>query len=74
MQVIVDLSDSSGLKFTSALYYLPSERSIDKVGITPDVVVSIDTDSEEDITLDKGVEVLRELISGKKVTDFKQTK
>jgi len=74
VQVIVDLSDSSGLKFTSALYYLPSERSIDKVGITPDVVVSIDTDSEEDITLDKGVEVLRELISGKKVTDFKQTK
>jgi len=74
VQVILDLSDNSGFKITSALYYLPSERSIDKIGITPDVSVKQDSDTDEDVILEKGVEVLRELISGKKVTDFKQTK
>jgi carboxyl-terminal processing protease len=71
VQVILDLSDNSGFKITSALYYLPSERSIDKIGITPDVSVKQDSDTDEDVILEKGVEVLRELISGKKVTDFK---
>ena len=74
VQAILNLSDESGFKITSALYYLPSDRSIDKVGITPDVLVSQDSNTEEDAFLEKGVEVLRELISGKKVTDFKQTK
>ncbi|MCL5986622.1 MAG: S41 family peptidase [Actinobacteria bacterium] len=74
VQVILDLSDRSGFKMTSALYYLPSDRSIDKVGITPDVSVSQDSNMEEDAVLDKGVEVLNGLISGKKVTDFKQAK
>jgi carboxyl-terminal processing protease len=74
VQVILDLSDKSGFKITSALYYLPSDRSIEKIGITPDISVSQDSNIEEDAILNKGVEVLRELISGKKVTDFKQAK
>lgn len=39
VQTVVDLSDGSGLKVTVAHYYTPSHRSIQDLGIEPDVPV-----------------------------------
>jgi carboxyl-terminal processing protease len=39
VQQVIDLADGSGLKLTVARYYTPKHRSIQELGITPDVVV-----------------------------------
>ncbi|HEU5316200.1 MAG TPA: S41 family peptidase, partial [Chloroflexota bacterium] len=39
VQTVIDLEDGSGLKLTVARYYTPKHRSIQELGITPDVVV-----------------------------------
>jgi carboxyl-terminal processing protease len=39
VQTVIELDDGSGLKLTIAKYYTPSGRSIQNLGITPDVVV-----------------------------------
>jgi carboxyl-terminal processing protease len=39
VQTIIPLSDDSGLRLTTALYYTPNGRSIQAKGITPDIVV-----------------------------------
>jgi carboxyl-terminal processing protease len=39
VQQVIDLEDGSGLKLTVARYYTPKHRSIQELGITPDVVV-----------------------------------
>ena len=39
VQTIIPLNDGSGLRLTTALYYTPSDRSIQEVGIEPDIVV-----------------------------------
>jgi len=39
VQTILQLSDGSGLRLTTAKYYTPKGRSIQNVGITPDIVV-----------------------------------
>jgi carboxyl-terminal processing protease len=39
VQTIIELEDGSGLKLTIARYYTPKGRSIQELGITPDVVV-----------------------------------
>ncbi len=46
VQTILPLSDSSGLRLTTAKYYTPSGRSIQNTGITPDIVVQLDPDYE----------------------------
>jgi carboxyl-terminal processing protease len=38
VQTVIELDDGSGLKLTIAKYYTPSGRSIQGLGITPDVV------------------------------------
>jgi carboxyl-terminal processing protease len=40
VQTIVELEDGSGLKLTVARYYTPKHRSIQELGITPDVVIT----------------------------------
>jgi carboxyl-terminal processing protease len=40
VQTIIELEDGSGLKLTVARYYTPKNRSIQELGITPDVVVA----------------------------------
>jgi carboxyl-terminal processing protease len=40
VQTIIDLDDGSGLKLTIAHYYTPKGRSIQALGITPDIAVS----------------------------------
>jgi len=39
VQTIIELEDGSALKLTVAKYYTPKHRSIQELGITPDVVV-----------------------------------
>jgi len=39
VQTIIELEDGSGLKLTIARYYTPKGRSIQELGITPDVAV-----------------------------------
>ncbi len=39
VQTIYPLGDGSGLRLTTALYYTPSDRSIQEVGIAPDILV-----------------------------------
>ena len=56
VQVIHDLSDGSGLKFTTARYYLPSGISIDGVGIIPDIEVELTIEDTEDLQLNRAVE------------------
>jgi carboxyl-terminal processing protease len=40
VQTIIELEDGSGLKLTVARYYTPKHRSIQELGIGPDVVVA----------------------------------
>jgi carboxyl-terminal processing protease len=46
VQTIIPLDDGSGLRLTTALYYLPSGRTIQEVRIQPDVDVEPYTQSE----------------------------
>jgi carboxyl-terminal processing protease len=46
VQTIIPLEDGSGLRLTTALYYLPSGRSIQEVRIQPDVLVDPFTEKE----------------------------
>ena len=39
VQTIIPLSDGSGLRLTTAKYYMPKGRSIHGKGITPDIIV-----------------------------------
>ncbi len=40
VQTVIELEDGSGLKLTVARYYTPKHRSIQELGITPDVTVA----------------------------------
>jgi carboxyl-terminal processing protease len=62
VQVLHILPDSSGIKFTTAKYYLPSGESIDGTGITPDITVKLDEQSKSDIQKAKAIEEIKKLI------------
>ncbi len=46
VQTIIPLDDGSGLRLTTALYYLPSGRSIQETRIQPDITEDPYTESE----------------------------
>jgi carboxyl-terminal processing protease len=46
VQSVIPLSDNSGLRLTTALYYTPDGRSIHEKGITPDIVVGAEAMSK----------------------------
>src|SRR5690606_11852948 len=48
VQTVYPLEDGSGLRLTTALYYTPSGRSIQEVGITPDITVASREGAGED--------------------------
>ncbi len=48
VQSLVSLSDGSGLRLTTAKYYTPKGTSIQGVGITPDIVVKLETKGDKD--------------------------
>lgn len=68
MQQIIKLGDGTSLKVTVAEYYLPSGRSINGTGVTPDVEIGYEYDEENpdaDNQLAKAVEVVRNKILAK---------
>ena len=63
VQEVIGLLDGSFIKITTSEYFLPSGRSINEEGITPDVEVEYEPDEENeeaDNQLDKALEVIRE--------------
>ena len=63
VQTLCELSDGSGIKFTTARYFLPSGLSIDGVGINPDVLVKLEPGSTEDLQLNRAIEEINTFIS-----------
>lgn len=47
VQTVYPLEDGSGLRLTTALYYTPAGRSIQAVGIVPDIVVEQPTEAPQ---------------------------
>jgi len=62
VQVLKELTDGSGIKFTTAKYYLPSGSSVEGKGLHPDIIVEWDPDSEKDVQLEKAIEEINLLI------------
>ncbi len=63
VQEVMGLSDGSYLKLTISEYFLPSGRSINQEGVTPDVEVKYEPneeDEEADNQLEKALEVVKE--------------
>ncbi len=56
VQTIIRLDNGAGLKLTTAKFYAPSGRSINEVGVIPDIVVE-NTESK-DLQLERAVELL----------------
>jgi carboxyl-terminal processing protease len=52
IQSLFDLSDGSGLAVTVAKYETPTHRDINKLGITPDIVVALDSLTPDQIGTD----------------------
>ena len=61
VQVIHELSDGSGLKFTTAKYFLPSGVSIEGVGVLPDIEVILTAEDTEDLQLNKAIEEIKKM-------------
>lgn len=74
VQTVMPMFHEDGLKLTIAKYYTPNDRSIDGVGIEPDVEIKSDRllprtfafepDLSDDVQLAKGVEILNEKLNG----------
>lgn len=63
VQQLFDLKDGSSLKLTIAEYLISGEKSINGVGVIPDVEVEYEYDEEEpqkDGQLEKAIEILQE--------------
>ena len=58
VQSLFPLSDGSAIKITVSRYYTPAGNNIHGVGITPNIILERDTESEEDNQLQKAMEVL----------------
>ena len=64
VQVVDVLDDGSSLRYTIAKWHTPLDRSIDDVGIDPDIVVEYtkeNRENDEDPQLDAAIEYLQEL-------------
>lgn len=55
VQTVEPLSDGSSLRMTVAKWFTPNDRSIDDVGITPDIAVVDDETTEADEQLNEAV-------------------
>ncbi|WP_346016535.1 carboxyl-terminal processing protease CtpA [Chroococcidiopsis sp. CCMEE 29] len=69
IQSLFDLSNGSGLAVTVAKYETPKHRDIHKLGITPDLLVSLEPITREQIgtEVDKQYQAALELVTNKSV-------
>ncbi len=58
-----DLNDGSGIIFTTARWFTPKGVLIEGEGITPDVVLEPLEDDDDDLHLDRAIEILKDQIS-----------
>lgn len=56
VQTIIKLEDGSGLKLTTAKFYAPSGRSINEVGVTPDI--KVENTEDQDKQLESAINIL----------------
>lgn len=59
VQTIIKL-DSGAIKLTIAKYLTPNDRSINGIGLEPDIKVEMEKDAAKDVQLDKAIEVVKE--------------
>ncbi len=59
VQQVHQLSDGAEMRVTIARWYTPNNNTIDKEGITPDIIVEMEFDAEEDIQLLRAIEFLQ---------------
>lgn len=62
VQDLTELSDGSSLKLTIAKWYTPRDRSINELGIEPDIKVELTTEDynkDKDPQMDKALELLK---------------
>ncbi|MDD5131996.1 MAG: S41 family peptidase [bacterium] len=74
VQTVMPMSDGSGLRLTTAKYYLPSGRSIHEIGVTPDIIVEMPREDEvklmmqnDGIPLKPGEKAVKDLILEKAI-------
>jgi carboxyl-terminal processing protease len=64
VQTIFPLKDGSGLKLTTARYYTPSGRSIQAMGITPNIIVPYSLEADEGESKDQPQHPLEKDLQG----------
>jgi len=67
VQQVFPLLDGSAVVITTSEYYTPKERSINNIGIEPDILVEASTEEEEDRPLNKAIEILEEQLVKTKI-------
>ncbi len=58
VQLVYDLSDGSAVRVTTAKWFTPDRRTLDSVGLTPDVIVDTSADASKDAQLDEAIKLL----------------
>lgn len=61
VQTVIRL-DSGAIKLTIAKYLTPNDRSINGIGIEPDIKVEMEKDTKSDVQLDKAIDFVKEKI------------
>ncbi len=59
VQTVIRLDEGSAIKLTIAKYLTPKDRSINGVGIEPDIKVELPETKDKDVQLDKALEILK---------------
>lgn len=71
VQKIYSLPDGSGIKFTTANYFLPGYKSINEVGVIPDIIMDDDKETEEvDEQLEAAKKIALEIIEENKTSQI----
>ncbi|MGR6837069.1 S41 family peptidase [Syntrophomonas erecta] len=59
VQTIFPLRDGGALKLTTQKYFTPKGTDINEIGIAPDYIVEKDPEGQQDLQLEKAIEVLK---------------
>ncbi len=58
VQLVYDLSDGSAVRVTTAKWFTPNRRTLDGVGLVPDVVVEASAEASKDAQLTEAIKLL----------------